>query len=993
MLSELALECARVGFFMRGGSDALSGDQHRVRSLQAAARAIALALIVLGSTVLAAWIFHWQTLISLSPRFAPMKPNTALGFIASGSALRLRLADTEVKRRTGRRISWFVLLLGALTLTEYATGWDIGIDRLLYFGADPGRWPTRMSLSAATHFTLLGAALLLMETHIGRARHRPSEWLAMPVLLSSFAAILGYLYGVESLYAIKPYSSTAIHTSVGFQFCVLGIWFAQPDQGLMRVISSSGPGGQLARRLLPPIVLIPALLGWLRVTGQDAGYFGTAFGTAVYVASCLVCLSTLVLSTAKALHASDLERRQAELKLQESEYNLALTLKSIGDGVITTNVDGVITGINPVAVELTGWSHADALGKPLASVFRILDEDAREPISAPVERILREGSLVARPRRVVLVARDGSERPIGDSGAPIRDAHGALRGVVLVFRDQTAERAAERALLESETRFSHLAYSGILGIIVGEVGGKIHELNDTFLRMLDYTREDFESGRIKLADLTPSEYKAQDQIALEQFKEMGSIRAREKEYFRKDGSRVPVLIGAAMLDAPRFIAFALDLTEQRRAEQVGARAVATAEHESASRARVEQTLRQTEEQLRQSQKMEAIGTLAGSVAHDFNNLLSVIISYSELLLDGLAKSDPMRVDLEQIARAGNRAADLTRQLLAFSRQQVLQPKVVNINEAVAGMAKMLGRLIGEDIELTFLTRPGIGSVFVDPTQIEQVVLNLVVNARDAMPRGGKLTIESGDVELDRSYASEHLGVEPGPYVMLSVSDTGRGMDRATQSRIFEPFFTTKERGKGTGLGLSTVFGIVKQSGGSIWVYSEPGEGTSFKIYLPRAEAKVQDQERRTSVPQTLHGTETILLTEDDGQVRALACVILRKHGYHVIEAATGGDALLICEQYKGSIHLLLTDVVMPRIGGCELWERLSPLRPGMKVLFMSGYTDDAIIHHGVLSSEFAFVQKPLMPLLLLTKLRSVLDNNRASYPPPALEQKFPQSLE
>jgi PAS domain S-box-containing protein len=974
---------------MGGGSDAtLSGDRHQVRTIQTAARAIAIALIALGCAVLCGWLFRWQTLLSVSPRFAPMKPNTAVGFIATGAALWLRLAHSDGKQRTGRRLSWFVLVLGGLTLTEYATGWDFGIDRLLYANADLGRWPARMSISAAAHFTLLGCALLLLDQRVGRAQHRPSEWLAVPVWLSSFAALLGYLYGVESLYAIRPYSSTAIHTTIAFQSCVLGVWFARPDQGLMRVVTSAGPGGQLARRLLPPIVVMPVLLGWLRVKGQDAGHFGTAFGTAVFVASCLVCLSILVISTAKALHASDVERRDAELKLQESEYNLALTLKSIGDGVITTDVAGLITGMNPVALELTGWSLTDALGQPLATVFRIFYEDTREPIVAPIERILQEGAVAPRPRRIVLIARDGSERPIGDSGAPIRDARGALRGVVLVFRDQTDERAAERALLESETRFEHLAYSGILGIIVGEMDGKIHELNDTFLHMLDYTREDFESGRIKLTDLTPPEYKAQDQIALEHFKEVGSIRAREKEYLRKDGSRVPVLVGAAMLDPPRFIAFTLDLTEQRRAEQVGARALATAEHESASRARVEQTLRQTEEQLRQSQKMEAIGTLAGSVAHDFNNLLSVIISYSDLLIDGLPKNDAMRADLEQIARAGNRASDLTRQLLAFSRQQVLQPKVVNINEAVAGMAKMLSRLIGEDIELTLITGRGVGTVFVDPAQIEQVVLNLVVNARDAMPRGGKLTIESGDVELDQSYASEHLGVEPGPYVMLSVSDTGTGMDRATQSRIFEPFFTTKERGKGTGLGLSTVFGIVKQSGGNIWVYSEPSEGTSFKIYLPRAEAKAQIQERTTIVPHTLHGTETILLTEDDEQVRQLAGAILRKHGYHVIEAATGGDALLICEQYRGAIHLLLTDVVMPRIGGRQLWERLSPLRPGMKVLFMSGYTDDAIIHHGVLSSEFAFVQKPLMPLVLLTKLRSVLDSQRSSNVPPPPEQQF-----
>jgi len=969
---------------MGGGSDAArSADQPWVIRLRAASRATGAVLAALGSTVLCGWLFRLQVLISLSPRLAPMKPNTALGFLGTGVALWSLHADDERTRRRGRWLAWGVLLLGSVTLAEYLFGWDLGIDRLLYLGADSGRWPLRMTIGAATHFTLLGCALLLLDTRFGDGQHRPSEWLALPVALSSLAALLGYMYGVESLYAVKPYSSMALHTAIAFQFAAYGVLFARPNHGLMCVVSSTGPGGQLARRLLPAIVLIPALLGWLRVTGHHAGPFGTAFGTSVFVVSCTLCLSTLVLSTAKALHASDLERRRAELKLQESEDNLAITLESIGDGVITTDLQGLITRMNRVAVTLTDWPLSDALGKPFSSVYKILDEDTGAPIPTPVEDILREGAMLGRPRRTVLVGRNGTRRAIADSGAPIRDTRAALRGVVLVFRDQTHEREAERALIESETRFNHLAYSGILGIIIADVDGKIHELNDAFLRMLNFTREDFERGRIKVSDLTPPEWRAQDRIALEQFKERGIIRAREKEYFRKDGSRVPVLVGAAMLEAPRCIGFVLDLTEQRRAEQVGARAVAAAERETKNRARIEQTLRQTEEQLRQSQKMEAIGTLAGSVAHDFNNLLSVIISYSDLLIDGLSKSDPMRADLEQIARAGHRAEDLTRQLLAFSRQQVLEPKVVNFNEAIAGMAKMLNRLIGEDIELNVLPGRGLGMVFVDPTQIEQVVLNLVVNARDAMPRGGKLTIESGDVELDENYASEHWGVEPGAYVMLSVSDTGTGMDQATQARIFEPFFTTKPRGKGTGLGLSTVFGIVKQSGGGIWVYSEPGKGTTFKIYLPRATNLVQGQERTQVVPTTLRGVETILLTEDDQQVRELACAILRKNGYHVIEAATPGDALLICEQYTGAIHLLLTDVVMPRIGGRQLWDRLAPLRPGMKVLFMSGYADDAIIHHGVLSSEFAFVQKPLMPTMLLAKLRSVLDAPLRSSPPPS----------
>ena len=384
--------------------------------------------------------------------------------------------------------------------------------------------------------------------------------------------------------------------------------------------------------------------------------------------------------------------------------------------------------------------------------------------------------------------------------------------------------------------------------------------------------------------------------------------------------------------------------------------------------------KQLEEQFHQAQKMEAVGRLAGGVAHDFNNLLTAILGSADLVLDSLTPGVPAREELEEIRKAALRAADLTRQLLAFSRQQVIAPTALNPNEVVANMDKLLRRLLGEDVELRTRLTPDLVTVKADPSQLEQVVLNLAVNARDAMPNGGKLTIETQNVELDAAYVRGHISAQPGPYAMIAVSDTGVGMDAATQARIFEPFFTTKEIGKGTGLGLATVYGIVKQSGGWIWVYSEPGQGTTFKIYLPRVTEAVPPAAVTPAPPASVRGSETILLVEDDEMIRNLVQKVLQANGYRVLVAANGRDAEQVAGQHDGPIHLLVTDVVMPGMNGREVAERLAAARAGVRVLYLSGYTDDAIVHHGVLEPGVAFLQKPFTPAVLGRRVREVLDS-------------------
>jgi PAS domain S-box-containing protein len=514
------------------------------------------------------------------------------------------------------------------------------------------------------------------------------------------------------------------------------------------------------------------------------------------------------------------------------------------------------------------------------------------------------------------------------------------------IRDLTEQKRVLTEMLRSEERFQKLFDSGTIGIAIADLDGNTVEANDAYLDMLGLTREELLAGKVRWDELTPAEHRGRDQVAVEELRRTGIASPWEKEFLRKDGTRVPVLIGVAMLKASEgsVIAYVVDLTERRRLES----------------------------QFLQAQKMEAVGQLAGGIAHDFNNLLTVILGYSDLLAAKLDSGSHELGELDEIRTAAERAASLTRQLLAFSRRQVLERRVLDVSDLIAHTERMLRRLIGEDVELVTVLSPALRRVSADAGQLEQVIMNLAVNARDAMPRGGKLTIETANVELDEAYARRHATVRPGSYVMIAVSDTGVGMSGETLAHMFEPFFTTKERGKGTGLGLATVYGIVKQTGGSVWVYSEVGKGTTFKIYLPVVEEGVEVEPVPAAEPVSLVGSETVLLVEDEGAVRALSRSILERYGYTVLEAGSGKEGLDVARQYPLPIHLVLTDVVMPEMGGSDLATRLEALRPGVRVLYMSGYTDDAVVRHGLLEKGRVFLQKPFTPETLARKVREAL---------------------
>lgn len=645
---------------------------------------------------------------------------------------------------------------------------------------------------------------------------------------------------------------------------------------------------------------------------------------------------------------ADLERAEAALRTSERKFK-AIFEQSYQFMALLT-LAGEVAEVNQSALALVGVTAGDVIGKPFWetpwwSHSPTLQKKLKDSIhrAAQGEFIQFEASHRAS---------DHSLHFVDFSLKPVRNESGNVFLLTAEGRDITTQKKTSQALKESEHHLNKIINAIADPIFVKDRQHRWVLLNDAFCSFSGYSRDEL-LGKSDYDFFPKSEADEswdKDEIVFTSGKE----NINEEFVTNADGAvRTIVTKKTCYTDdkgTPFIVGIIRDVTERRIIEQ----------------------------QLRQAVKMEAIGTLAGGVAHDFNNLMMAVIGYSTLLLQGLEAGSPLRKDLERIKKAGESAAALTNQLLAFSRKQVVQRQVLDLNSVLAETQKMLARLIREDIELVSTLEPKLWRVLSDPSRIEQVIMNLAINARDAMPRGGKLTIETANAYLDETYASQHAGVVPGQYVMLAVSDNGVGMDPETLAHIFEPFFTTKAKGKGTGLGLATVYEIVKQSGGHIWVYSELNHGTTFKVYLPRAEAEADVMKSEDGTETIRGGTETIFVVEDDDTVRTLTRHILLHYGYHVLDVHSGPHALRLLDQPHDPIDLLITDVVMPEMGGRQVAEAVVARSPGTKVLYISGYTDNAIVHHGVLDAGVAFLQKPFSPQALAQKVRQVLDRKTHS---------------
>jgi two-component system, cell cycle sensor histidine kinase and response regulator CckA len=855
--------------------------------------------------------------------------SVVIAICASYAALDLAGRVTAAKGHT--RVAW---------LTGGAAAMGLGIWSMHYIGMLAFTLPVPVSYDWPTVLVSLLAAILASAVALYVvSRNRMGAWRAVAgsIMMGAGIATMHYTgMAAMRLAGMCHFSISLVALSVFLAIVIsyVALWLA--------FLAREEKKDAFIRKITCAIVM-GAAIPVMHYTGMAAASFTVsnmvpdlshAVGISTIGTGGIAIVTIIVLGITILTSVFDRRYSAQSLELESAEERYRLLFERSLAGVLRSTLEGSILDCNDACARIFGFAtRTQLIGSSMTD--RYGDAKDRDAFIAK----LKEAKDLANYEHL-LRRKDGS--PVWLLGsAHLNDS---TNGEPAVYEETLIDITERR---DAEETFRKAFNANPEPITIANISeGRYIDVNGSFLRVTGYRREEV-VGRTSL-ELTFWGRPEDRATLVEKLKEQGSVRDMEITFHTKAGEERSALHSAEIIEVGGqkcILSILRDTTEQKSLEK----------------------------QLRQAQKMEAVGQLSGGIAHDFNNLLGVIIGHSEILEQRLPPNDPLHKKCEQIKKAGESAAALTRQLLAFSRQQVLEPKVLDLNAIVMYVGKMLQRIIREDIELSMVLDPLLGNMRSDQSQIEQVILNLVVNARDAMPQGGKLRIQTANVNLDESYARLHRPQLPGPYVMLSVSDTGTGMDAETQGRIFEPFFTTKEVGKGTGLGLSTVYGVVRQSGGHIWVYSELGNGTTFKVYFPRIEETPHVEKPSAALDGSLHGEETILLVEDEEALRELTRDLLTESGYVVLEAQRPDEAVQIAKQHSAPIQLLLTDMIMPGMNGRELAERLSTFRPEIKVVYMSGYT--GFTHSGLQDLEGLLLAKPFTRDALLRKIHAVLDRN------------------
>jgi PAS domain S-box-containing protein len=919
--------------------------------------AAGLVAVVAASELAGRWLEH--PLIRAVPGSLGTQSLTAVCFLIAAGALLILCAD---------RVS------PALRLAGRAGGAALVCAAVLGGAAASGPAADRLAPPTALGLSLTGLAVILMDYRTRQGR-RPAPVLAGMAGGLAFIVTFGYAYDARLLSGLGTFVPMPLDAAVCFLILSVGLIASRAPSGMVSLLTGSGPGSVLARRLLPAVIAIPIVLGWLRFRGEEFGLSDSGAGAALLAAGMMLTMGALIWRSAVSLDRNDLARSRAERLLQELNDGLETRVAERTSELARANealLDQTrflnqVIDTNPQLVFVKDWSGrftlankavADVYGTTVADLIGRTDADFNG--NAEEVRAFVEADREVMSKRTVKVI---AEEPVtSDQGRTVRWFHtikapligrdGSCNRVLGLATDITARHHAERELRRASDELRTLFEASPLAICSITTDGYVRSWNRAAERLFGWTAGEVIGRPLPIVPpgLTDEYLEFSKRVLA------GNPATNvETSRLRKDGELIDVSISTAPLhDAVGKVdgiaAIFVDIRDRKVLEA----------------------------QLRQAQKMEAVGQLAGGIAHDFNNLLTIIRTASELLLADIGPDDPRRDDVEEIEEAAQRAASLTRQLLAFSRQQVLEPQVVDLNRVVAELEPMARRLVEETITVVTSLAGDLHPVIADRNQLDQVILNLVVNARDAMPDGGTLRIETGNVVLDEGFSSTHPTARPGPHVVLSVTDTGSGMDAATQARIFDPFFTTKPVGQGTGLGLATVYGIVKQSGGHIYVSSEVGRGSSFRVYLPcgtgvEGEATRVRERHAPRRAEGEGGGATILVVEDDSAVRSSVCRLLARRGYHVMESRDGQQALALLAESERAVDLVISDIVMPEMSGLELRDRLKELRPAVPVLLMSGYSQEAITRLGNHESLGPLIEKPFTVDSLLENVRSVLN--------------------